>query len=105
MYNTISSKNIVLNNPNHIRRLHFNTPVQVFFHHDIENNECIDVGFAYGTDVICACCGGVVPLDEIDYLEYNPEVWCNLEIELECDLREELNFFADTCGVMKDDED
>lgn len=99
------NKNILLTNQNHISRLHFDTPTQVFFHHEGDDESYEDVGFAVDNLVICACCGGVVSLDEVDRLEYNPQVWCDMTAELKIDLREELDHFGATCGVVVDDED
>ena len=52
-----------------IAGLTFDTPTQVCFH---SHNEDPDTpacgGIAYNDYVICACCGGIVPMDEIEYL-------------------------------------
>ena len=48
----------------------------------------MSAGIAYGKEIVCMCCGAVVSLDDVDFLQYNPEVWCNEGDELLKDLRE-----------------
>lgn len=40
----------------------FNIPTQVNFFHPDSNEWCY--GIAYNSEIICACCGGVIPIDE-----------------------------------------
>lgn len=52
---------------------YYDRPTQVIF---IEEDNLMqgpkevrwDTGIAYGDSVICNCCGGVIPLDEIAYI-------------------------------------
>ena len=47
----------------------FDEPTQVAFW-DVEGSHWVG-GIAYGTEIICGCCGGVVDIDEI--YEFAPE--------------------------------
>ena len=64
-------------------------PTQVAFY-NVED-KCYDAGIAYGDRIICLCCGGIIPVDEL--LEEVAEAaswvkkpiielsWCNLRDE------------------------
>ncbi len=43
----------------------FDTPVQVMFS-DPDNEGKWLVGIAHGDEIICACCGGIFEIDEIE---------------------------------------
>lgn len=45
------------------RIVRFNRPAQVKFR-DYEC-DCWGTGIGYGENIICACCGGLIPIDEI----------------------------------------
>ena len=47
---------------------HFDSPTQVVFW-DVDGDHWIG-GIAYGDVVICGCCGGVIPIEEI--IEFAP---------------------------------
>lgn len=47
----------------------FDKPTQVAFW-DVDNNLWCG-GIAYGTEIICGCCGGVIDIDEL--YEFAPE--------------------------------
>ena len=79
---------ITLNDSNIIAKLKFDYPQQVIFHAECDEGGVMSAGVAYGKEIICMCCGAVMPLDEIDFLQYDPEVWCNEGDELMEDLRE-----------------
>lgn len=51
-----------------IKDLTFDTPVQVAFHSENDDSDVVNGGIAHGDYIICGCCGGVVPMDEVDYL-------------------------------------
>ena len=73
-------KPIVLTNQSEIARLHFNVPTLCFFRHEYDCN--IGVGILLDNNIICTCCGGIIPLDEVDYLKYMPDDWIDLSSEL-----------------------
>lgn len=80
---------ITLRDRHTISKLNFSTPVQTIFHHEYDDPNDLCGGIAYGTEVICMCCGSVMPLDEIDFLQYDPEVWCNESDKVRNDLQYE----------------
>ena len=82
---------ITLNDSNTIAKLRFNYPQQVIFHAECDDEGELSVGIAYGKEVICMCCGAVVPLDEVDFLKYNPEMWCSVDYELMDNLQREFD--------------
>ena len=43
--------------------MNFERPTQVAFY-NVEDR-CYDAGIAYGDEIICMCCGGVIPIDEL----------------------------------------
>ena len=43
--------------------MNFERPTQVAFY-NVEDN-CYDAGIAYGDEIICLCCGGTIPIDEL----------------------------------------
>lgn len=49
--------------------IYFNTPTQVAFW-DVDGDHYIG-GIAYGDEIICGCCGGVVSIEEV--CEFAPE--------------------------------
>lgn len=77
-------------NPQEIARLHFDVPTMVKFIREDETE--ILTGIAYNHEIICLCCGGVSPLDEVIAISYNPEVWVDcsrgLQEKLDKALRE-----------------
>ena len=63
------------------KRKLFERPTQVKFC-EIGTEESIEYGIAYNDEVICACCGGIYKLDEVEILgEY--ENWINFKDEIE----------------------
>ena len=69
--------------------MNFERPTQVAFY-NVED-KCYDAGIAEGNRIICLCCGGIIPVDEL--LEEVAEVATEIKkpiIELSwCNLREE----------------
>ncbi len=57
---------------------YFETPTQVMFWQDAEimreNNVDYFVGIAYHDEIICACCGGIVEISEVENIETLPWV-------------------------------
>lgn len=57
---------------------YFETPTQVMFWQDREkmheNNIDYFVGIAYHDEIICACCGGIVEINEVENIETFPWV-------------------------------
>ena len=43
--------------------MNFERPTQVAFY-NVED-KCYDAGIAYGDEIICLCCGGAIPIDEL----------------------------------------
>ena len=43
--------------------MNFERPTQVAFY-NVEDR-CYDAGIAYGDEIICMCCGGVIPINEL----------------------------------------
>lgn len=43
--------------------MNFERPTQVAFY-NIEN-DCYDAGIAYGDEIICLCCGGIISIEEL----------------------------------------
>ena len=43
--------------------MNFERPTQVAFY-NVED-KCYDAGIAYGDEIICLCCGGIIPIDEL----------------------------------------
>ena len=76
-------KNVMtLNDSRIISKLKFTYPQQVLFHLDFDEDNEFNSGLAYGKEVICMCCGAVNSLDDIDFLQYDPQIWCNVDDEL-----------------------
>ena len=80
---------ITLRDSNVISKLKFHYPQQVIFHLDCDEDDEFSSGIAYDKEVICMCCGAVNPLDEIDFLQYIPEMWCSIDYELMENLQKE----------------
>ena len=69
--------------------MNFERPTQVAFY-NVED-KCYDAGIAYGDEIICLCCGGIIPIDELleEVAEEAPEIkaviipltWENLRAE------------------------
>ena len=67
----------------------FDRPTQVAFY-NVED-KCYDAGIAEGDRIICLCCGGIIPIQELleEVAESAPEIkkpiielsWCNLREE------------------------
>lgn len=67
----------------------FDRPTQVAFY-NVED-KCYDAGIADGDRIICLCCGGIIPIQELldEVEEVAPEIkkpiielfWCNLREE------------------------
>lgn len=84
----------------------FDRPAQVAFY-NVED-KCYDAGIADGDRIICLCCGGIIPiqdlLDEVE--EVAPEIkkpiielsWCNLREECLGDLM----FNSETGEIITD---
>lgn len=47
----------------------YNAPTQVLFHSDIDTENPVLVGIAYGNEIICADCGGIFELPECVVLQ------------------------------------
>ena len=66
----------------------FNKPTQVMYW-DVDGTHWVG-GIAYGTEIICGCCGGIIDIDEV--YEFAPEEvtnpivifqdWINLSEEI-----------------------
>lgn len=52
-----------------MKKMFYETPTQVAFF-DVDNNQYIG-GIAYKDEIICGCCGGIVPIEEV--YEYAPD--------------------------------
>ena len=72
----------------------FDRPTQVAFY-NVED-KCYDAGIADGDRIICLCCGGIIPIQELldEVEEVAPEIkkpiielsWCSLREECLGDL-------------------
>lgn len=62
------------------KRKSFERPTQVKFC-EIGAEESIEYGIAYNDEVICACCGGIFELDEVEILE-EYEDWIDFKYEI-----------------------
>ena len=62
------------------KRKSFERPTQVKFC-EIAAEESIQYRIAYNDEVICACCGGVYELDEVEILE-EYEYWVDFKAEI-----------------------
>ena len=62
------------------KRKSFERPTQVKIS-EIGGEETIEYGIAYNDEVICACCGGVYELDEVEILEED-EYWVDFKDEI-----------------------
>lgn len=61
-----------------IGKLNFATPVVCLF--SDSEDEPVE-GIAYGKEIICLDCGGIIPLDECFYLSYYyDDVWPTIEV-------------------------
>lgn len=85
----MNGKVITLKDYNVIRKLKFNWPQQVICHFEGDEEGVMSAGIAYGKEVICMCCGAVMSLDAVDFLQYDPEIWCNESDNLREDLIDE----------------
>ena len=47
----------------------YNAPTQVLFRSEIDDENSVLVGIAYGNEIICADCGGIFELPECEILE------------------------------------
>lgn len=84
----------------------FDRPTQVAFY-NVED-KCYDAGIAEGDRIICLCCGGIIPVEELleEVAESAPEVknpiielsWCNLRYECLGDLM----FNSETGEIITD---
>ena len=63
------------------KRKSFERPTQVKFCEIGTEEESIEYGIAYNDEVICACCGGVYELDEVEILE-EYEYWVDFKYEI-----------------------
>ena len=84
----------------------FNRPTQVAFYNI--DDKCYNAGIADGDRIICLCCGGVIPIQELlkEVEEVVPEIKKPI-IELSwCSLREEclgdLMFDSETGEIITD---
>lgn len=62
------------------QRKSFDKPTQVKFR-EIGEEEYIEYGIAYREEVICACCGGIFELNEVEILEVY-ENWVDFKDEI-----------------------
>lgn len=69
-------------NPIEIGKLNFETPVVYLFNSEDEDEDVEpSEGIAFGKQIICLCCGAVIPLDEVVFLAYNVDsVWPTIEV-------------------------
>ena len=44
------------------KKMYFDEPMQIIWYDEEDNRQC---GIAYKDEIICACCGGVVPIEEV----------------------------------------
>lgn len=58
----------------------FSCPKQVFFATE-DLDRC--AGIAWGEMVICGCCGGTIPFDEILSMNVIEDYWIDLDVYLE----------------------
>lgn len=68
-----------------ISELSFAAPTQVLFLSEMDESERVVPisGIAFGDNVICMCCGGVIPMDEIVYLKYDEsDYWEPIDWEM-----------------------
>lgn len=59
----------------------FDIPTQVhfFWHDDGDNSIRVIGGIAYGNNIICGCCGGIIPLDDENVIDVVPyESWIDI---------------------------
>ena len=56
----------------------FDFPTQVIFY-DFEHGEWAG-GIAYGTKIICGCCGGIFEIEEVNNIEVLP--WIDISSEI-----------------------
>lgn len=65
----------------------YGTPTQVKFRQEKEimedNGKDWFAGIAYGTEIICGCCGGIIPLDECE--EVIDLSWIDIAQEIQGD--------------------
>lgn len=69
----------------------FDIPMQVMFlWHDNGDNSIRAIGgIAYGDNIICGCCGGIIPLDDEDVIDVIPyKSWIDISESI---LGEEIN--------------
>ena len=86
--------------------MNFERPTQVAFYNI--DDKCYDAGIAEGDRIICLCCGGIFPIQELldEVEEVAPEIKKPI-IELSwCSLREEcigdLMFNSETGEIITD---
>lgn len=70
---------VCLENRKEILTYDFGCPKQVLFKQE-EETWC--AGIAWGEQVICACCGGIIPFDEIEEMEVFENYWVNFSEEI-----------------------
>ena len=67
---------------------YFDRPTQVAFYN--VDDDCYDAGITHGNYIVCLCCGGIFPIDELveDVREVRPDIvpiielpWVNLREE------------------------
>ena len=63
----------------------FDTPTMVKFH--TADDEHPFGGIAFGSQIICGCCGGIVPFEDCDYIETLP--WIPISDEILGDYNED----------------
>lgn len=47
----------------------YNKPTQVLFRSEIDDENSVLVGIAYGNEIICADCGGIFELSECEIIQ------------------------------------
>lgn len=57
----------------------FDVPTQVAF--KSENDHVWHCGIGYNDIIICGCCGGIVPLDELE--DVQALTWTDIEVAIE----------------------
>lgn len=73
---------VVFENPIEIGKLNFATPVVCLFKSEFDDHDDDpSEGIVYNKEIICLCCGGVIPLDDVVFLAYKVEdVWPTIEV-------------------------
>lgn len=76
------SNTVKLTSRKEIMGYDFGCPKQVLFREEDKSAREWNAGIAWGEMVICGCCGGTIPLDEIEEMEVFESGWVGLEAEI-----------------------